>query len=60
MKLVKTGPREYATPDGRFTAKWQSKQGARSCYHVHDRDGFKYLRAFNLVEVREAIAELMR
>lgn len=60
MSLVRIGPREYETKNKRFHAKWSVKQGARSCYNVHDRETDKCLRAFNLDEVRETIRDMER
>ena len=56
--LRRIGRRVYETADGRFLATWAEKQGARSCYQVFDRQAGRTLRAFDLGEIREAIAEM--
>ena len=60
VRLIRIGPREYETTDKRFHAKWYKRQGARSCYSVHDRQTGKVLRAFRVDELRETIHDMLR
>jgi hypothetical protein len=51
--------RAYESADKRFRVLWQKKQGARSCYSVHDQQTKTTLRASTLEEVRETIRDML-
>lgn len=54
------GKRMYVAAHGRFRVRWSPRQGAQSCWTIHDQKTDQRYRAFTLDEARETIVESIR